>query len=300
MPSLNQTSGGLFVGEQLMAQARRIYEEQMPPNSADILIPPSGGDLKGAAQYAREVYQHQGQADWVGDGADDLPMVNASVIRDVYNIDQGGCAYGWSLKEINAAAFANKPLEQRRGISARRAIENFRNAIFFTGSLAKQIYGLFSFPLIPRTQLSLADFQPGADPEDTLAAMLGLEADVIANTEGAAEPTHLVVGIAVYNFISTTRANLLNNDTILEVYKRNAQSAKTVVRARELDTAGPTGGQVIACIRVAPDIAEHIVPNPLEVLAPQDRNLRTIVNVVCDVGGFVTEYPLNHAIGELS
>lgn len=300
MPQFNQTSGGLFVGEQLLAQAKRVYEEQMPPNNADILLPPVGTEMKGAAQYAREIYQHQGQADWVGDAADDLPMVNASVIRDTYNIDQGGCAYGWTLKEINAAQYAGRPLEQRRGLSARRAIENFRNTVFFLGSLAKQIYGLFSFPQIPRLQLSLADFQQGADPEDTLAALLSLETAVINNTTSAAEPTHLVLPLSVYNFVAVTRANLLNNDTILQVYQRNAQSAKTVVKSWELDTAGPTGGPVIACVRIAPDIAEHIVPNPLEILPPQERNLRTIVNVVCDVGGFVTEYPLNHAIGELS
>jgi hypothetical protein len=81
MPQFNQTAGGIFVGEQLMAQPARIYEEQLPPLNADRILPPSGADLKGASQFAREVYQHQGQADWVGDAADDLPRVNAGVIR---------------------------------------------------------------------------------------------------------------------------------------------------------------------------------------------------------------------------
>lgn len=300
MASFNQGGGGMFVGEQLLAQPARIYEEQYAPLNADLLIPPSGSEMRGASQFAREVYQSQGQAEWVGDGADDLPQVNASVIRDVYNIDMAGCAYGWTLKEMNAAEFAKRPLDIRRGLAGRRAIESFRNNVFFLGSAPKQIFGLFSFPFIPRIQLDLADFAAGADPEDTLAALYSLENAVIESTDTAAEPTHLLLPTSIYSFVASTRANALNNDTILDVYKRNAQSAKIVVRARELETAGPTGGVVIACIRVAPDAAEHIVTNPLEILPPQERNLKTIINMVTEVGGFISEFPLNHVIGELS
>lgn len=298
MPQFNQTSGGLFVGEQLMAQAPRIYEEQLPPLNADLILPPSGADLKGAAQFAREVYQHQGQADWIGDAADDLPQVNVGVIRDVYNIDMAGCAYSFNLKELQAAEFAKRPLEVRRGLSARRAIESFRNSLFFLGSAAKQIFGLFSFPLIPRVTLDIADFQPGADPDDTLQAMYLLEQTVIEQTDTAAAPTDLLLPTSIFNYVSVTRASTLNNDTILQVYQRNAQFAKNVRLVRELETAGPTGGPVMAVIRVAPDCAEHIVPTPLEVLPPQERNLSTVFNVICSVGGFVSEFPKNHAIGE--
>lgn len=298
MPQFNQTGGGIFVGEQLLAQPARIYEEQLPPLNADRILPPSGSDIKGAAQFAREIYQHQGQADWVGDMADDLPRVNAGVIRDVYNVDMAGCSYAFSLKELQAAEFAQRPLEARRGISARRAIESFRNAVFFLGSAAKQIFGLFSFPMIPRITLDIADFSAGADPDDTLEALYLLERTVVEQTDSAATPTHLLLPTSIYMYIASTRASTLNNDTILEVYKRNAQFAKTVEMVRELETAGPTGGKVIACIRVAPDAAEHIVPNPLEILPAQERNLMTVFNVVCSVGGFVSEFPKNHAIGE--
>ena len=300
MSNFNQNGSGLFVGEQLMAQAKRIYDEQLPPLNADLLLPPTGAEDRGAAQFAREVYQSQGEANWVADAADDLPRVNVSVIRDVYNIDMAGCAYAYTLKEVNAAQFANKPLEARRGLAGRRAIESFRNSLFFIGSLAKQIYGLFSFPFIPRIQLSLADFQPGAAPDDTLQALYSLEELIDVATKQSAHPTHLLLPPVVYNYISKTRVSTLNNDTILTVYKANSQWAKEVVSVRELNTAGPTGGPVMAAIRVAPDAAEHIVTNPLEIRAPQERNLVTVVNMITEVGGFVTEFPLNHAIGELS
>jgi len=300
MPQFNQSSGGLFVGEQLMAQAPRIYEQQLQPLNADTILTPSGQDLKGAAQFAREVYEHQGQADWVGDASDDLPQVNVGVIRDAYNIDMAGCSYSWTLKELQAAEFARRPLDVRRGISARRAIESFRNSLFFLGSAAKQIYGLFSFPFIPRVQLDLADFRVGADPDDTLEALYSLEREVVLATGTAATPTDLLLPTSIYMYIGSTRASTLNNDTILQVYQRNALYAKNVRNVIELETAGPTGGPVMACIRVAEDAAEHIVPNPLEVLPPQERNLRTVFNVITSVGGFISEFPKNHVIGELS
>lgn len=298
MPQFNQTAGGIFVGEQLMAQPARIYEQQLPPLNADRILPPTGADINGASTFAREVYQHQGQADWVGDAADDLPRVNVGVIRDVYNIDMGGCSYAFTLKEKQAAAFAQRPLDLQRGKSARRAIESFRNAVFFLGSLAKQIYGLFSFPLIPRVTLDIADFSAGADPEDTLEAMYLLERTVVEQTDSAATPTHLLLPTSIYMYVASTRASLLTGDTILDVYKRNAQFAKTVEMLRELETAGPSGGKVIACVRIGDDAAEHIVPNPLEILPAQERNLSSVFNVVCSVGGFVSTFPKNHCIGE--
>lgn len=292
---------GFFTGESLIALANRIYEEALPPLHADQLIPPTGGEMLGAQQVERLVYQHSGRAGWINDYGHDAPRSNVAIIQDRYNIGLFGASYGWNLREQRGAQFSNRPLEARRGIAARRANESFRNSVFFQGSQLKQIFGLARNPYIPRVLLSSADFVKGADPDNTLSALYSLERAVDENSKQAHEATHLLLDQETYNYIAQTRASTLNNDTILQVYERNAMSAKTVVKVREFNDAGPAGGRVAMAVSLgAPDIAEHIVPDPLTILSPQERSLETVVNLVGETAGFITEYPLAHVIGEFS
>lgn len=298
---INQTAGqNFFTGEALLALAKRIYEEALPPLNADKVLPPTGEDQLGAQQIERLIYQHSGRADFINDFGKDAPRANVAVIRDIYPVALIGASYGWNLREKRGAAFSGRPLEARRGIAARRAVESTRNSLFFKGSVLKQMYGLARNPYIPRVLLDAADFQAGADPDTTLAAMYALEQAVDENSDQAHAATILLMNQIDYNYVARTRASDQTNDTILQVYERNAQSAKTVVKVREFNDAGPSGGRInMAVSTSSPDLAEHIVPDPLTVLSPQDRSLETVVNLVSETAAFITEYPFAHAIGEV-
>jgi hypothetical protein len=301
MPEFNTEALSLFVGEQLVAQAKTVYEEHLPPLSSEQLVPSQGGDL-GASEIAREVYQHVGRAQTVADAADDLPVANAGVIRDLYKVAMGGVAYRYNLREIRAAMFAGRPLDAKRAQSARRAILEYLNDVFFVGDVQMGVYGLLRFPYIPRPILDLADFQPGAAVGDTLAALYSLENQIRNQSSLAETPTHLLLPPAIYQYVAQTSASSIDPFvTILEVYKRNAQYAKTVLEVREFAGAGPAGEDLIACLSLgSPELAEHLVPDPLTILPVQERNLASIVNMVCESAGFVTEFPLAHVIAEVS
>jgi hypothetical protein len=297
---LNLGAPTFFPREALVAVASRVYEEALPPLTANSIVPPSGAEDLGARIYTREVYQHAGRSDFVGSQTDDLPKVNASIISDSYNIAMHGCCYKLSISDVRAAQFSGRPLSARLGIAARRAIEEKNDRVFFVGDFAKQIYGLAVYPITPRLILDLADFQPGANADDTLAAMysVGNTAERLSND--AEQPTHLLLDSETYRYVSTTRASLLNNETILEVYQRNAKLARTVLKVRQFGTASPSGGRIIMAITVGADKLENIQPDPMTILAPQDFNLSTTVNHISETGGVASEYPGAHCIGILS
>lgn len=289
-----------FIGERLTALTSRIYEQKLPPLNADLLLSPTGGENLGANQIERAVYESTGKAEVVNDYGHDLPRVNAAVIRGLHPIIMGGVSFGYNLKEIRAAQFSNMPLEERRARAARRAVEEFRNAVFFQGNRDKQVYGLANFPLVPRVLLNEADFADASDPDDFLKALYSMGIFINESTNGAEEPTHLLVDDTTYNAMASRRVGTDNNDTILEVYKRNAPYAKEVVRVREFRKASPTGGRMIMAVTLGGDNAEHIVPDPMTILDPQHRSLDSVVPVVCETAGFITEYPRAHAMGYIN
>lgn len=297
---LNTNAGTFYTGEKLVAIASRIYEEALPPLNADRLIPPTGSESLGAEQIEREVYQHTGTAEFIGAFGDDLPRANVSVIRDLYRVGMIGCSYGYSLKDERNSQFARRDVAERRGIAGRRAMEEKRNSIFFAGDVGKQIYGLSTFPIIPRILLSLADFAPGADPDDTLAALYSVGNLVYELSNFTENPTHLLLDPETYTYISNTRASVLTGESILTTYEKNARRAQQVVEVREFSRLSPTGGRMIMAVTLGNDRAEHIVPDPLTILAPEPRNLETVINMVAETAGFITEYPLAHARGILS
>lgn len=299
MPTYSEEALSLFVQRQLMDQSRRIYEASLPPLHAFELFPDQGAVALGAAQYNRRVYRYFGRSQWISNSADDLPLSGAGVIEDVYNVGMHGVAYQYGLQEIRRAMFGNENLEDRRAMAARRAVLEFNNDVAFYGSVAKGITGLLSIPYIPRVSIDATLFQAGADPDATLAALYSLEQGVEEQSLQAERPDTLILGTSQYNYIASTRVSTLDNTTILEVYKANAQFAKNVRKARELDGAGPSGEDMICCVSTGDEKLEHNLPDPLTILEPQQRNLLTVVPMVSETAGMISEFPYAHRYAEV-
>lgn len=299
MPNYSEEALSLFVQRQLMDQSRRIYEASLPPLHAFELFPDQGAVALGAAQYNRRVYRHFGRDQWVSNSGDDMPLAGTGVIEDVYNVGMHGIAYQYGLQEIRRAMFGNENLEDRRAMAARRAVLEFNNDVAFYGSVAKGITGLLSIPYIPRVSIDATLFQAGADPDATLAALYSLEQGVEDQSLQAERPDTLIMGTSQYNYIASTRVSTLDNTTILEVYKANAQFAKNVRKARELDGAGPSGEDMICCVSTGDEKLEHNLPDPLTILEPQQRNLLTVVPMVSETAGMISEFPYAHRYAEV-
>jgi hypothetical protein len=300
-PSLSTEALGLYVERQLMDQSRRIYDPSLPPLNAYRLMPNQGTVAQGARQYNRRIYQQFGQSQWISNSADDLPRVGLGVIEDVYNVAMHGVSYGYGLQEVRAAAFAGEDLDAKLPLAARRAIEEFNNNVAFYGSVTKRLTGLLSVPYIPRVGLSAALFAAGANPLDTIAAVISLETQVLEQSNDAEVPDTYLFASPVYDYLATTPASTLNPElTILQVILNNSQHAKRAERVRELTGAGPASENIIACISTGNDRLEHNLPDPLTLLEIQSLNLEWRRPVVSETAGVISEFPYAHVIAELS
>lgn len=298
MPDLSTSALTLYVERQLMDQSAAIYDAPLPPLNAIELMPNRNTVALGSRTFNRRVRRMFGASAWVTGNGQDLPRVDLGVIEDIYNVGMHGCMYSYTIGEIRAAVRAGEDLESGRAMAGRRAILERNNDTAWFGSVEKDITGLLSIPYIPRATIDAAVFSSATDADVTLAAMYALEQSIEEDTLEAHRPDLLLMAPELYNYVATTRASTLNEDTILKVYERNALYAKRVVKVRELRGAGPAGEDVIAC--VSSEHLEHNIPDPLTIIEPTIDLLETKIPMISETAGVITQYPYAHIIAEVS
>lgn len=298
MPQLNPNGSTFFTAERLTAHATQIYEEALRPLTANTLVAPTGGEKLGAINYTQETYEHSGRAAVIDSFGSDLPSSNVAVIEDTFNLAYIGTSYRITVADDRASAFAGRDVAAERGVSARRAIEELLNTFFFAGNAQKQVFGLAVYPYIARLAIGSADFAPGADPDDTLAALNEVCNAVPEATFEAEQADTLALDPITYRFCENTRASLDNSDSILTAFKKNRPEV-TVIKVPEFARLSPTGGRIIMALSTQGRAGQvvHTVPDQLTIMTPEWRNLQYVINVIAQTGGFATAYPRAHAIG---
>jgi hypothetical protein len=172
------------------------------------------------------------------------------------------------------------------------------------------LQGLLSNPNITA---AVAPNGAGGNPEWTtktadeiLADMNNTVNGIISLTKGVEVPDTVLLPIAQYTLISSTRsdANAGNDTTILEYFLRNQPIIRSVEWVNELkDVATPPSGAAgpLDCMVVYKRDAEKLtleIPQPFEQLPVQERNLEFVVPVHSRCGGVIIYYPLSVSVLE--
>src|SRR5689334_14540139 len=110
----------VFFSRQLESIDTRAYEHKYPQYKARMFIAPQTGVDPDADVYTYRMYDGQGKARPIGRNPKDLPRANASGEEVKQAIVNVGAAYSYDLFEIRKAAKNNVPLDQMRGVAARR------------------------------------------------------------------------------------------------------------------------------------------------------------------------------------
>lgn len=293
---------GLWVSEQLIDRSKEAFEAPILPMSSFELLPPSPDSASslGFKEVARQVYVENGKAQIIAYGADDLPLVDVGVIEDKFPIVPIGCAYRITVGEARTAMKLGRPLENRKLMAARNANMRVINDLFFFGNVLAGVPGLLRNSSIPRVIIPAASLDPTADVDVQMATALQLLTQVQVQSGHTEKANTLALPAALYSRWSLARSSTLNNNTIMtSLLEITRPMGVTIVAVPEFDTAGPTGGMVMAALSIKPDKAEHIVPDLMTVMEQQPRNTAYFVPVIAESAGFVTEFPLAHAIGEV-
>lgn len=293
---LSPAQGAAFERD-LDAIRERVYEDKIPPRTAFRVIPQNSDVPVWAETYTHRMAEFVGRAKFIGDYADDLPVVDVGGREDTYKVKMFGVAYQYSLKEMQRSG-RGLNLSIMRPRSARQAIEDKFNRLQWFGDPTAGLFGFLNFPFIPRYAVGVA-FDATSDLLDILAEM-----NAIANfpnelTDTVAEPDTMLMPPAEYNYVATTPLADGSDTTILTHFLNNNPYINSVQNIQELKGAGPEGVNLIVVYRRVEENIQHKLVQPFTQLPAQQRNLATVVNCVAQSGGCVSDYPLESVIAEL-
>lgn len=293
----------IFFHRQLEFLKSKSYDIVYPELKARQLIPVSYEAGPGADTIAYEQYDMVGVARIISSYADDLPRADVKGKEFVGKVRSIGDSFGFTIQEIRAARFANKPLEQRRADAARRAALQLENTIAWFGDTTHGLGGLLNNANIPEFTIPADGTGASAlwtakSADQILRDMNGVANLPIVNTKGTHVPDTMLLPVAQYALISSTPRSSTSDTTILNYFLANNPFIKKVEWLNELTGAyaGPTNG--IFVYKKDPNFLTLEVPQDFEMFPVQERNLELITPCHMRTGGVKLYYPLACAFGK--
>jgi hypothetical protein len=295
-------SAGAFFERDLRFVRKEIIEDQRPPLNAFTLIPQATDIPAYADSYEHRMYEMIGVADFIADYAQDQPNVDIAARNELFNAREFGCAYQYSISEIEKSAALDYQLDRKRALSARIAIEEKFNRIQFFGDTGVQLFGWVNYPYIPRRIVSFP-FDSTSSTVNILAELNAAINQPFLQTRTSGHADTLVMAPELMTFLEATPWSVSSSGatdrTIMEQFLATNSRVSEVKAAQELSFAGPDGEHLMIAYRKDEMIFSHKMMRPFTQLAPQDRNMAIITNCHAKSGGIACDRPLEMVIVEV-
>ena len=296
--------GSIFFERELEHIKAKTFEVVYADLQFRSLFPVSNEADPGATHITYQVYDKRGMAKIVNNYAGDLPRADVDGREVTVPVRTIGAAFGYSIKEIKAAQLANKSLSQMRANAVKRAVEEKMNDIAFNGDDEHGLYGVLTHPNIPTSDVPNGD---SGDPEwvektpdEILLDINSMFSETKALTKDKEIPDTLLLPSAQWNLIATTRVTDLNM-TIMQFVIANSpfiSSADQIKSVPMLAGAGTAGVDVMVSYRKDPMKVEFEIPQELDFLPEQPKNLEVVVPASAECGGLNIYFPLSFRIKE--
>jgi hypothetical protein len=272
------------------------------------LIPVSTDAGAGTETITYQQYDRTGFAKIISNYADDLPRVDVKGKEFTSRVRSVGDSFGYSLQEIRAATKAGKPLEQRKANAAVEAMRYLWNKIAFYGDAVFNLQGWLSNTNIPHGTApadgtSSATTLASKTPDKVVRDLNTCANNVAVQTKGVEKANTLVMPLAQYTYIASTRMGDGSDVTILDFFLKNNPFIKSVEWSEELDSAQLSAngistftGDIMIAYNKSPDKMTLEIPVPFEQLPVQEKGLEYVVNCHSRIGGVLIYYPLSQYI----
>jgi hypothetical protein len=285
---------GLYFSSQLAKIEEEIYEAKFPELDSEMLLPQRKLMSEEVFEYRFRSYETRGRAvpkSGNEDGAPNIDLLgDEKTARLIGFID----SYSFSTDDIKAAKKASLPLDRMLAMGARKRIASELNRLALLGNTNANvnIEGLFS---LSQAQTGTVPNGAAASPlwvnktADEILADLFFMADTISNfTLDVESAKTLVLPLPQVRFLSTKPRASGTDQTVLSFFQMQRPNIK-VMGAQFLGTAGAGGTK--RAVAYDPSMVSMLVKNPFEVLAPQYKGFRAVINCEGAGGGVVAPYP---------
>jgi len=298
---LLDATGSVFFARQLEAVKAGTFDVQYADLPWRSLFPTSTGVHPGATSITYRTYDQTGTAAIINDYAQDLPRADVAGKETTHPVRTLASSFGYSQKEIKSSQMAGWPLDQKRSMAARRALEEKMNYITFNGDSATSLPGLLSNSDIPAGYVSVGGSGTATwatkTPDEILYDINYFGGLIYENSKGKERPNTLLLPLAQWSHIMATPRSGGSDMSIAKWITSNSPwitSLSSIVAVNEMASCGPDGAGDCFLLydkspsKLALEIVEDITFHPV-----QEKALSFVVPVTAEFGGLHVYYPLS-------
>lgn len=280
------------LARQLEFVQAEVFDVLFPPPKALEFIPLDTSVPPGATAFVYREMEASGVASIIANYAQDLPRIDAMVRETAQKVVDVGDSYGYSVRDLQQAAYANIALDATKARMAREAIDRKFDEVLAIGNTVHGISGFTNHANVPTLALSNGAWLTTASPDEILEDMNEAVTTVITQSKGVHEPDTMLLPLDMFEHISNTPRSEHSDTTILEFFLRTNRHVKSVEPWFRMDTAGPSSAPRGLVYRKDPSVVRAVVPSLFEQLPPEARNLELRINCLGRIGGTVWYRPM--------
>ena len=281
---------GIFLARQLDYVKSRIYEVLTPNLTGLQLVPVSTEVPEWAESFTYRTYDEVGMAKFISNYADDLPRVDVIGKEETLKLKSMGDAYGYSLDEMRLANAMGTNLPERKGRTARKAIDQLVNKVALVGDADHGFYGFTNHPNLGTTAVTgdwTASTTTGQEILDDLLAMYDA---VQVQSFDNHTPNTLAVAPTRRSALVSKNVNTGGQFQTVWATFQSIHPGVTMIASTELEAA-EGAGEAVMYERDVDNLSIEI-PRPFEQLPAERRGLEMVIDCIAKCSGVAIYRPL--------
>jgi hypothetical protein len=296
-----------FLHDQLQYVQNAVVEQDFPDKlmGSGALVDISTEIPVGADTYTYKILTYLGEAAILGNGANDIPMVNAYVEKRVGQVRTIADKYEVTVEDLEHSQMAGMNIDTSMGIGAREIIETKFDLLGYDGDPNYNLLGVITLPNIP--EYTVANDGTGSTTEfanKTPAQIYRDLSEFISETKIASKyvfnPQWLWLPPAQYELVMTTpySDNNTASDTIGSLLMKTQadmlNGIQGILPVPYLEGKGTGGTDLMLTHIKRPDLIQFHMPLGFE-QRPRSQEMDLAFEVVCRLktGGVENKKPLS-------
>ncbi len=259
-PYLLQRAVEHILGEVARAEYPELKAAQHIPTSFE------GGP--GAQMLTQVTLDYRGRAKITSAPGDDPPLVGVvSEAMNASNVKSIEAAWRVTFQEVRTATFAGIDISAEKALGAKEMVARESNRVSYLGDPDAGLYGLFTFPLLPKVLSPIQFDDPTLDP-NLMLRYLNIWSNMVYDqiTRRTFKADTVLFPSRVRTVLNTTFRNANSDVTLMDLWRKSNPQITYVDDVSEADEAGFGGTPAIIFYKKDPSHVKRFIPQPIEQL----------------------------------
>lgn len=270
---MNATESRLDASPYLWQQAvehliEKVERADYPELKAEEHIPTVYEGGPGAEFIKQLMIDFVGRAKVTSAPGDDAPLVglvgvdglNTAVVRSIT------AKWRVTFQEYRTAIQAGIDVSSEKAFGAKRMVMAESDRIAYLGDPDAGLYGLFTFPFLPKVISPIAFDDPTVTPDQILQYMSIWSGMVYKITRRVFKSDAVLMPSEVWRVMNTTFRNATSDTTIMDLWRKSNPHINYVDEVSHADEAGFGGTPAIIFYKKDPSHVKRYIPQMIEQL----------------------------------